>query len=232
MRTAMRLTILAGCWLLWDVAPAWAGMPSIRLTDVAKLRVHNLSFFVAVFLLAALGIQVIWNVVRRDFTFLPRLSYLRALGVVALWGMLFVLVLTMIAGARELLTPGAWEKEGLTYKLRDTPTPPDPGSSPLKIRKEKIEKLRKALWEYARTHEGRYPPGPTDPAIAPEVWRVPDGSGMRYVYLVDRERKGERTPLALEPESLGKARFVLFTDGAIRLLSREELSQALEGVQP
>jgi hypothetical protein len=232
MRTAMRLTILAGCWLLWDVAPAWAGMPSIRLTDVAKLRVHNLSFFAAVFLLAALGIQVIWNVLRRDFTFLPRLSYPRALGVVALWGLLFVLVLTMIAGARELLTPGAWEKEGLTYKLRDTPTPPDPGPSALKARKEKIEKLRHALWEYARTHEGRYPAGPTDPAIAPETWRVPDGSGMRYVYLGSQEREGKPTPLVLEPESLGDPRWVLFTDEAIRLLGREELSRVLEGVQP
>ncbi len=34
-----------------------------------------------------------------------------------IWGLLFVLVLTMISGARELMTPGAWEKEGFTYVL-------------------------------------------------------------------------------------------------------------------
>jgi hypothetical protein len=35
---------------------------------------------------------------------------------------LFLLVLTMISGARELMTPGAWEKKGFTYQLvRDRP---------------------------------------------------------------------------------------------------------------
>ena len=37
---------------------------------------------------------------------------------VVLWGLLFMLVLTMISGARELLTPGAWEKKGATYQLK------------------------------------------------------------------------------------------------------------------
>ena len=46
----------------------------------------------------------------------------KALGVVFLWGLLFVLVLTMISGARELMTPGAWEKKGLTYRLTDDPS--------------------------------------------------------------------------------------------------------------
>ena len=31
--------------------------------------------------------------------------------------LLFVIVLTMISGARELLTPGAWEQNGGTYEL-------------------------------------------------------------------------------------------------------------------
>ena len=35
------------------------------------------------------------------------------------WGSLFVLVLTMISGARELMTPGAWKKDGITYVLED-----------------------------------------------------------------------------------------------------------------
>ncbi len=29
--------------------------------------------------------------------------------------MLCVVVLTMISGARELMTPGAWQKDGFTY---------------------------------------------------------------------------------------------------------------------
>jgi hypothetical protein len=47
------------------------------------------------------------------------MTYARALAAVALWGFVFVIVLTMISGARELLTPGAWEKQGATYKLKE-----------------------------------------------------------------------------------------------------------------
>ena len=64
-----------------------------------------------------LAIQRVWNASRADFPRLPRLSFGKAVGVVFLWGLLFLLVLTMISGARELLTPGAWRKEGFTYKL-------------------------------------------------------------------------------------------------------------------
>jgi hypothetical protein len=63
--------------------------------------------------------MAVWNGLRRDFAWLPYLSYFKACCVVVLWGLLFVVVLTMISGARELMTPGAWEKNGLTYKLRE-----------------------------------------------------------------------------------------------------------------
>ena len=56
-----------------------------------------------------------------DFTRLPRLSYSKALAMVVLWGLLFVVVLTMISGARELMTPGAWKKNGITYSVVDDP---------------------------------------------------------------------------------------------------------------
>lgn len=39
------------------------------------------------------------------------------MGLVVLWGLLFIVVLAMISGARELMTPGAWEKQGATYRL-------------------------------------------------------------------------------------------------------------------
>src|SRR5687767_15824936 len=110
--------------LLASAAPARAGMPSFTLTDAASLRLQSISFFLVVFLLSALVIRWIWNALTTDFPRLPRLSYPKALGLVALWGLLFLLVLTMISGARELLTPGAWKKdEGLTYTLGDKKTP-------------------------------------------------------------------------------------------------------------
>jgi hypothetical protein len=96
-----------------------AGMPSFSLSDVAKLRVEAISFFLVVLLLSAFVVQRLWNSLTKDFPRLPRMSYRRSLMVITLWGFVFVLVLSMISGARELMTPGAWEKVGATYKLKE-----------------------------------------------------------------------------------------------------------------
>ena len=98
-----------------------AGMSTFTLTDLARMRIDAISFFLLVLLLSAWGVQRLWNALAKDFVRLPTMSYKRALGVITLWGFLFVLVLTMISGARELLTPGAWEKNGATYKLKGRP---------------------------------------------------------------------------------------------------------------
>jgi hypothetical protein len=95
-----------------------AGMPSLSLTDIAALRMQSISFFLLVLLLCAWGVMALWNALRKDFPKLPVMSYGRALAVMTLWGLVFVIVLTMISGARELLTPGAWQKDGMTYKLK------------------------------------------------------------------------------------------------------------------
>jgi hypothetical protein len=112
---AATVTVLAGAAAL----PAFAGMPTPpTLTDVAGLRVQAISFFLAALLVCAKLIQWLWNGLRQNFERLPRLSYGKAVGLVVLWGLLFVVVLTMVSGARELMTPGAWERQGPTYKLR------------------------------------------------------------------------------------------------------------------
>ena len=100
----------------------WAGMPSLTITDIGEARFKTISFFTVAFLTLARVIQALWNSCRNDFPRLPRLSYGRAVSVTLLWGLLFLLVLTMISGARELLTPGAWQKKGATYKLADPAT--------------------------------------------------------------------------------------------------------------
>ena len=99
--------------------PAWAGMPSVNLTDIAAARFEAISFFVALLLFVALAVKFLWNFLGKDFPKLPRITYLRALAGVTLWSLLFLLILTMISGARELMTPGAWEKHGSTYRLKD-----------------------------------------------------------------------------------------------------------------
>ena len=101
---------------LW-AAEAQAGMPTPVLTDWAEIRFETISFFVVVILVSAAVIRWLWNSLAKDFTALPRLKYRRALAMVVLLGLFLALVLTMIAGARELLTPGAWQKQGLLYKV-------------------------------------------------------------------------------------------------------------------
>jgi len=97
---------------------AVAGMPApITLTDIARLRIEAISFFLVVLLASSGLVQLLWNGLRKSFARLPRLTYFRAVALVVLWGLLFMVVLAMISGARELMTPGAWERSGATYRL-------------------------------------------------------------------------------------------------------------------
>ena len=115
----------ASVLLLLVPAPAWAGMPApYTLRELARLRIETISFFLVVMLVCAGLVQFIWNGFRSGFARLPRLTYGKALGAVVLWGLLFSVVLAMISRARELMTPGAWEKQGATYRLKP------PGESP------------------------------------------------------------------------------------------------------
>ena len=77
------------------------------LTDVARLRLEDISFFGFLLLIATLGIRFIWNYLAKDFARLPRLSFRKALSLTVLLSLFMLLILVMIAGAREILTPGA-----------------------------------------------------------------------------------------------------------------------------
>lgn len=140
------------------------------------------------------------------------------------WGLLFVVVLTMISGARELLTPGAWEKVGVTYRLAG-PKADEPAvdytSEPL--RRAKLERLRDALWAYARGHDGQLPAGTTDPDIAAEFWQTTDPSAVSYIYVAARKPHVGAELLAFEPRVFGDGQFALFTSGEIRKLAATEL---------
>ncbi|MDH5478244.1 MAG: hypothetical protein OEY50_07915 [Nitrospinota bacterium] len=100
---------------------AMAGMPgSVELTQLGRFRFQALSFFIFVFLFVSFLFQKLWNYLRKDFDRLPHLSYWRSVGFVLAWALAFNIVLAMISGARELMTPGAWELQGATYKLTFT----------------------------------------------------------------------------------------------------------------
>lgn len=216
-----------------DAAPAAAGMPSVTLTDAASLRLQSISFFLIAFLVSALAVRAIWNAFRTEFLRLPRLSYPKAIGLVGLWGLLFVLVLTMISGARELMTPGAWKKDGVTYALADEPKPAPARASPVvepteESRRGKLKALFNALAAYAASHEGRFPP-PNDPAVAAPMWRTAHPSAMSFIYLPDRTTRDPGRALACEPELFGAGRLVLFTNGEVQRMTSEELEPLLRG---
>jgi hypothetical protein len=209
---------------------ARAGMPSVSLTEIGRLRFETISFFLMGFLVCAWLVRLIWNGLRADFPGLPHLSYRRAVMLVGMWGLLFLLVLTMISGARELMTPGAWKKQGLTYKLADaTPSALPEDDQPRRLA---LDRLRAALWRYAEAHGGQFPPDRSAGEIPDDIWRMPDPSGLRYLYVPGLKVDAGPTPLAYEPGLFGPTRLVLTADGAVRSMTLDEIRRGLPKEEP
>lgn len=210
---------------------ALAGMPGVDFTDAGRMRLSTLSFFVALFLLSSWAVKGIWNRIQQDVPRLPRLTFRVACGVVFLWGLLFVLVLTMISGARELMTPGAWEKNGATYKLKESPqvSPEDSRSKLTAERSSGIERLRLALLMHAAKHEGRFPSADDTDAIERELWELPRRAGMRYLYAPGATVTTPSSVVVYEPAVYDDRQLVLMADGRIERMSAERLQRALRG---
>jgi hypothetical protein len=202
---------------------AFAGMPIFSLTEIARLRLSTISFFLLVYLLVSFGILKLWNMLQKDFSVLPKLSFRRALALVFLWGLAFHLVLVMIAGTRELMTPEAWQKAGVIHKLS-----PDEFEQLLQSRRYKLERLKDALWHYAQEHDGQFPQKHIDSNFPQEAWISPTGK-ERYVYVPDLSLNNQgMKPLAYEPAEYGQERLILFSNGIIELLSLDAIQQMLK----
>ena len=210
---------------------ALAGMPMLTFTELGKLRVEALSFFLLLFFLSAAGVMWIWNSLRRDFVRLPRLGYFKALGMVTLWAFAFGLVLTMISGARELLTPGAWEKDGATYRLvssRETTAQAKSRENEIRAQRYvRMEALKSALWSYARTRAGRFPADSRDPAIPSSTWETADPSRARYEYIPGRIPNVGTEVIVHEPTNVFDSVMTLTSAGEIRAMSAEQLKALL-----
>lgn len=228
-----------------------AGMPSVTLadipraarevsrtglTDLARQRLEVISFFLLAMLGCAWVVQRVWNSLRKDFPVLPRISFSRAFGGLVLWGLLFIIILTMISGARELMTPGAWEKHGLTYRLANTPPPAS--EDQISARYEAIERLRNWLITYAKRN-GDYPPSDKPDVIPAELLQVPNIPSGRYVYRGghysnpdEDESRGDPTPLAFEPDAVGPDRLVVQVGGTILWLPESEIEATHKKERP
>jgi len=223
VRPAGTQTIALFFLILFSVArPAYAGMTVYDLTDIARLRLEDISFFGYLLLLAALGIRLLWNSLAKDFPRLPRLTFVKALSLTGLLSLLMLLILVMISGAREISTPGAWNRQGSHYRLNDVGN--------LEMRQRGIEGLRAALLEYAHGHDGRFPPHDYIAEIPSRFWEAPDSVGTRYVYIAGLALGQSNAMLVCEPQNFGEERLILLADGKIRSCKTDEIHR-LMGVQ-
>ncbi len=213
--------LVPGIWL-FAASQASAGMTVITLTDVARARIDALSFFLFAYLLISWVVKIIWNQLAKSFVSLPRLKYLQALGVVFMTGLMFYVVLTMISGARELLTPGVWEKQGAGYRLREN----EPASLAKDERRQALRRIQNVIWDYAKAHDGNPPASPLIGGIDHEVWNFKGGG---FYCLMPNVRPGVgRDVMVYEPSAAGGRRFVLLADGSIEDRSEGTLKVQLD----
>lgn len=215
--------------------PALAGMPALlpddlptrlRLHDSAAERLTAISFFLGGIFLSAIAVCFLWNYLQRDFTWLPRLTVTKSLALVVLWGLLFVIVLTMISGARELMTPGAWKKQGFTYKLAQ-PAEHDSAREAFPLdetakRRERLASIRTSLWLWAGAHDGQLPASLEESDIDATDW----------IYLPGRSLNGSPQVLVCERELTGQSLLALRTDGEIVELAADEAARLSEEPRP
>ncbi len=221
----LRRNVLIGVALLAGLAhPAMAGMgaPGLIVTELGKRRLEELSFFLFGFLLMALVVKGLWNWLRRDLPSLPKLSYGRSVSLLVLWGLLMAVVLTMISGARELMTPAAWVPNGVTYQLASNEPP---AASIIheqdQQRQQRLENLRFALWHFATTHEGRFPAAGEVSSIPSDLWFVQAGQPLRYVYIPGLSLTETDRVIVYEPEIYEDQQYVIHASGAISKLSED-----------
>lgn len=184
-----------------------AGMPSLVFTDVARMRLDAISFFLLAYLILGRVVQGLWNSLACAFPKLPALTFRQGLALMLLSGLLLYVVLTMIAGARELMTPGAWRKEGLTYRLTN-----DFDSNV--VRRQSMVRLKETLWQYASAHDGAFPDSVFEKGLPPMIWETPSAEGW-YCYLGGGKVGEGRKLIAYEPHSVGKVRWVMLADGSV-----------------
>lgn len=193
---------------------AQAGMTVITLTDVAEMRIESLSFFIAAYLLMALFVKLLWNYLAKSFKKLPILNYKRALALALISGLFLYVVLTMISGARELLTPGAWQKKGYGYKLEEQ-------TAPAIDRNTQALQLRDQLWKYAESNNGHFPSSLFVESIALT------GIHNHFAYLQTANPNKLKNLLAYEINTPATSRLVLLTDGTIETWKTSKIEKAL-----
>ena len=203
-------------------------MPALTITEAAGARLDVVSFFAVVFLLCTGLTKWAWNVLAASIPALPRIAFTQALVLMLVSSLFLYVVLTMISGARELMTPGAWVKSGATYQL--APPERDPGIWLEPARQQALERLRDALWSYAKTHDGKLPPHREGGHIDRSLWAGVHPQGESYAFIPDAKPGDGTGIVAYEPEAYGASRFVLTEDGVVSKVSAIGLNERLKAM--
>jgi len=202
------------------VSSAQAGMTVYGLRDIYRLRFEEMSFFIVLFVACAVFLKLLWNHAVKGFPAIPRLKLRHSFSLALLLGFAMLLILTMISGIREVLTPEAWRRQGSSYRLNSATQEP--------VRRSSLEQLRAALFEYARSHQGQFPPHDYVPEIADKLWQAPDQLGSHYVYPGSlTTNSSSRALLAFEPPNFGDQRLALRVSGEIAFLSQAEIDAGM-----
>ncbi len=201
-----------------SISSAQAGMTVYGLRDIYRLRFEEISFFVVLLLVCAALFQLLWNHAVKGFN-IPRLKFRQSLSLAILLGLVMLLILAMISGIREVLTPEAWRRQGSSYRLND------PSQEP--ARRRSLDQLRSALFDYASHAKGQFPPHDFVPEIPEKLWESPDQLGSHYIYSGGLTTNDVAALLAVEPANFGDQRFVLFVSGEIRQISSEEIDRRM-----
>jgi hypothetical protein len=220
-RSAIKPVVLLLGMIIGPAFSARAGMTVYGLRDVYRLRFEEISFFIVLLLVCALLLKLLWNYAFKEFKSVPKLKYLQSLCASLLFGLVMLIILTMISGIREVLTPGVWRKQGTSYRLND------PSQEP--ARRRSLEHLRAALVDYARANDGKFPASDFGPEISGKLWESPDQNGSHYIYSGGLTTNEVNALLAIEPLGFGESRFVLKVSGEIEQLSNEQIAERLTG---
>ncbi len=183
--------------LMLNAGSVFAGMPTVRLTPEVRGHLSGISSSLFVVLIvASFLIFFCWNRFVRG-TELPKISWFKSIIVALLGGILFCLILVMIAGSRELLTPGAWKQNGVLYELADnqkdladmsaydpvTLVPMnDLPESLAAARYAAVVRLRNELVRFQHDHFGRLPENIVISDFDPAYWVIPVSGGLTFVY--------------------------------------------------
>lgn len=190
-----------------------------HLTRWALDRLDTISFFLVVFLITAIGVQKIVNGLSRSVHWLPHLSYFSSLAVVFLWSLTFVIVLTMISGARELMTPGAWRKDGYTYSL-DRPSTTTTPTHSLSTRREQLLAIHVLLATYRAKSDDAYPTSLADITQLQTTGDFPRFSILRYEYRIPAANATKDELVVIESVGMHEGpRLAITTQGNVILVS-------------